>query len=140
MTPVDSKLNQDNEKRERICLMKVLSLFDGISCGMLALNRAGIPVEKYDAFEIDRYAVQVSKKNFPEIVHHGNVFDGDFTKFQGCDLLIGGSPCTYWSIAKKDREINPDGEGFKLFMEFVRAWKESRCRYFLWSCYFKEIV
>ena len=113
--------------------MKVLSLFDGISCGMLALNRAGIPVEKYDAFEIDRYAVQVSKKNFPEIVHHGNVFDGDFTKFQGCDLLIGGSPCTYWSIAKKDREINPDGEGFKLFMEFVRAWKESRCRYFLYE-------
>ena len=113
--------------------MKILSLFDGISCGMLALNRAGIPVEKYDAFEIDRYAVQVSKKNFPEIVHHGNVFDGDFTKFQGCDLLIGGSPCTYWSIAKKNREINPDGEGFRLFMEFVRALKESRCRYFLYE-------
>ena len=57
--------------------MKVLSLFDGISCGMLALQRAGIPVECYDAFEIDKYAVTVSKRNFPVIVHHGNVYDGD---------------------------------------------------------------
>ena len=61
--------------------MKVLSLFDGISCGMLALQRAGIPVECYDAFEIDKYAVTVSKRNFPVIVHHGNVYDGDFTQF-----------------------------------------------------------
>lgn len=49
--------------------MRVLSLFDGISCGMLALNRAGIPVEEYHAFEIDKYAVQVSEKNFPETIH-----------------------------------------------------------------------
>ena len=62
--------------------MKVLSLFDGISCGMLALQRAGIPVECYDAFEIDKYAVTVSKRNFPVIVHHGNVYDGDFTQFK----------------------------------------------------------
>ena len=81
--------------------MKVLSLFDGISCGRLALERAGLPVEQYDAFEIDRYAITISKKNFPDIVHHGDVFDGDFTKFEGYDLLLGGSPCTYWSIAKK---------------------------------------
>ena len=113
--------------------MKVLSLFDGISCGMLALKRAGVSVEKYDAFEIDKYAIQISKKNFPEIVHHGNVFYGDFTQFEGYDLLIGGSPCTYWSIAKKNREINPNGEGFRLFMEYVRALKESKCRYFLYE-------
>ena len=90
--------------------MKVLSLFDGISCGMLALQRAGIPVECYDAFEIDKYAVTVSKRNFPVIVHHGNVYDGDFTQFKGYDLLLGGSPCTYWSIAKKDREIDCNGD------------------------------
>ena len=113
--------------------MKVLSLFDGISCGMLALKRAGVSVEKYDAFEIDKYAIQISKKNFPEIVHHGNVFYGDFTQFEGYDLLIGGSPCTYWSIAKKNREINPNGEGFRLFKEYVRALKESKCRYFLYE-------
>ena len=69
--------------------MKVLSLFDGISCGRLALERAGLPVECYDAFEIDKYAVTVSKRNYPDIVHHGDVFDGDFTKFKGYDLLPG---------------------------------------------------
>ena len=105
--------------------MKVLSLFDGISCGRLALERAGLPVECYDAFEIDKYAVTVSKRNYPDIVHHGNVFDGDFTKFKGYDLLLGGSPCTYWSIAKKGRETTSDGMGFKLFMEYVRALRES---------------
>ena len=113
--------------------MKVLSLFDGISCGMLALQRAGIPVECYDAFEIDKYAVTVSKRNFPVIVHHGNVYDGDFTQFKGYDLLLGGSPCTYWSIAKKDREIDCNGEGFRLFKEYVRALKESGCKYFLYE-------
>lgn len=113
--------------------MRVLSLFDGISCGMLALERAGIPVESYEAFEIDKYAVTVLKNNFSEIVHHGNVFDGDFAQFKGYDLLLGGSPCTYWSIAKKDRETTSDGMGFKLFMEYVRALRESECKYFLYE-------
>lgn len=113
--------------------MKVLSLFDGISCGRLALERAGLPVECYDAFEIDKYAVTVSKNNYPDIVHHGNVFDGDFTKFKGYDLLLGGSPCTYWSIAKKDRETTSDGMGFQLFMQYVRALRESECKYFIYE-------
>ncbi len=113
--------------------MKVLSLYDGISCGMAALERSGIAVEKYDAFEIDKYAIKVSEKNYPQIVHHGDVFDGDFTQFKGYDLLIGGSPCTYWSIAKNNRETTPDGMGGKLFMEFVRALQESKCRYFLYE-------
>lgn len=113
--------------------MKVLSLFDGISCGRLALERAGLPVECYDAFEIDKYAVTVSKSNYPDIFHHGDVFDGDFTKFKGYDLLLGGSPCTYWSIARKGRETTSDGMGFKLFMEYVRALHESECRYFLYE-------
>lgn len=113
--------------------MRVLSLFDGISCGMLALERAGIAVENYDAFEIDRYAIKVSESNYPNIVHHGDVFDGDFTQFKGYDLLIGGSPCTYWSIAKKGRETTSDGMGFRLFMEYVRALRESECKYFLYE-------
>ena len=113
--------------------MRVLSLFDGISCGMLALERAGVPVESYDAFEIDKYAITVSEKNYPNIVHHGDVFDGDYTQFKGYDLLIGGSPCTYWSIAKKERETTSDGMGFKLFMEYVRALRESECKYFLYE-------
>ena len=130
---VTDNKNMDNEKRERICLMKVLSLFDGISCGMLALQREGIPVERYDAFEIDKYAIHVSSNNFPEIIQHGNVFNGDFTEFKGYDLLLGGSPCTYWSVAKKNREITSDGEGFRLFMEYVRALNESECKYFLYE-------
>jgi DNA (cytosine-5)-methyltransferase 3A len=113
--------------------MRVLSLFDGISCGRLALERAGLLVECYDAFEIDKYAVTVSRRNYPDIIHHGDVFDGDFTKFKGYDLLLGGSPCTYWSIAKKGRETTSDGMGFKLFMEYVRALRESECKYFLYE-------
>lgn len=113
--------------------MRVLSLYDGISCGMAALERAGIPVESYDAFEIDKYAIQVSQKNYPQIIHHGDVFGGSYSDFKGYDLLIGGSPCTYWSIAKTGREITPNGMGGKLFMEYVRAWRESGCRYFLYE-------
>ena len=113
--------------------MEVLSIFDGISCGVAALERAEINVERYDAFEIDKYAIKVSEKNYPQIVHHGDVFGGNFADFKGYDLLLGGSPCTYWSIAKAGRETTPDGMGGKLFMEYVRALRESGCKYFLYE-------
>lgn len=113
--------------------MRVLSLFDGISCGMVALERAGIPVEEYSAFEIDKYAEKISKKNYPEIRRYGNMFDGNFKDFKGFDILMGGSPCTYWSIAKNNRETSPNGEGGKLFMQYVKALEESNCRYFLYE-------
>lgn len=113
--------------------IKVLSLFDGIACGRVALERADIPVEKYDAYEIDKYAIQVANKNYGDIVQHGDVFDGDFTAYSGYDLLLGGSPCTFWSIAKKGRETTADGEGFRLFMQYVRAREESGCKYFLYE-------
>ena len=113
--------------------MKVLSLFDGISCGMVAFERAGIPVERYVAYEIDENAIKVSMHNYPQIEHCGDVTKADFTQYKGFDLLIGGSPCTYWSIAKNGRETTPDGIGGKLFMEFVRALQESECRYFLYE-------
>ena len=113
--------------------MNVLSLFDGISCGMVALERAGIPVERYVAYEIDEYAIKVSQKNYPNIEHCGDVTNADFTQYKGFDLLIGGSPCTYWSIAKNNRETTPDGIGGQLFMQYVRALKESGCKYFLYE-------
>lgn len=113
--------------------MKVLSLFDGISCGMVALERVGIEVERYVAYEIDKYAIQVSEKNYPMIEHRGDVFEADFTEFKGFDLLIGGSPCTYWSIAQHNRETTPDGIGGQMFMQYVRALKESECKYFLYE-------
>ena len=113
--------------------MTVLSLFDGISCGMAALERAEIPVDNYIAYEIDKFAIQTSAKNYPEIVRRGDVFDGNFSDFRGVDLLLGGSPCTYWSIAKKNRETDCGGEGFRLFMQYVRALEETGARYFLYE-------
>jgi len=113
--------------------MKVLSVFDGISCGMIALERAGIKVDRYVAYEIDKYAIKVSEKNYPMIEHRGDVFKADFTEFKGFDLLIGGSPCTFWSISKQNRETTPDGMGGQLFMQYVRALKESGCKYFLYE-------
>lgn len=100
---------------------------------MAALERAGISVERYVAFEIDEYAVSVSERNYPQIEHYGDVLNGDFSEFKGFDLLIGGSPCTYWSIARKNRETSCNGDGFKLFMEYVRALHESECKYFLYE-------
>ena len=96
--------------------MKVLSLFDGMSCGMLAMMEAGVNVSRYVAFEIDKYAIQTSKHNFPQIEQRGDVFNADFTEFTDFDWLIGGSPCTYWSIAQtKGRETEASGLGWELF-------------------------
>lgn len=115
--------------------MRVLSLFDGISCGMVALERAKIPVKRYVAYEIDENAIKISKKNYPQIEHCGDVTTADFTQYQGFDLLIGGSPCTYWSIVKdkRKREITPNGVGGRLFMQFVRALQGSSPKYFLYE-------
>lgn len=116
--------------------MKVLSLFDGISCGYVALQRAGIPIEKYSAFEIDSAAIKVSQQNFPNIKHYGNVIGADYKQFSGYDLIIGGSPCSWWSNARANRtdiERKPNGVGYALFKEYVRAWKESGCKYFLYE-------
>lgn len=115
--------------------LKVLSLFDGISCGAVALEKAGISVGRYSSFEIDYNAVKISKKNYPQMDRHLDVFDGDFTQFKGYDLLIGGSPCTYWSIAQSPdkRETTCEGRGYALFSQFVRALRESECPYFLYE-------
>jgi len=112
---------------------KVLSLFNGISCGKLALERAGINVDRYVSYEIDQYANQIAKKNYPNDEYLGDVSDADFTQYKGFDLVIGGSPCTYWSISKNGRETTSEGIGFELFSHFVRAVKESECKYFLYE-------
>mgnify|MGYP001135033591 FL=1 len=109
--------------------MKVLSLFDGISCGKVALERAGIQVEEYVAYEIDKSAIQISKKNYPEIVQRGDVTKADFTEFKGFDLVMGGSPCQGFSIAGK--QLNFEDPRSKLFFEFKRAIDEVKPKYFL---------
>lgn len=112
--------------------MKVLSLFDGIACGMVALERAGIPVEEYHAYEIEPNAIKISKKNYPEIIHHGDVTTVDFTQYKGFDLLIGGSPCQSLSIIQSKTRQNLDGKS-KLFFEFVRAFEQVKPKYFLFE-------
>lgn len=114
--------------------MKVLSLFDGMACGMLAMKSAGIEIEKYTAFEIDKYATETACHNFPIIEERGDVFAADFTEFEGVDFLVGGSPCTYWSIAQtKNRETVASGMGWELFSQYVRALREAKPRYFLYE-------
>lgn len=114
--------------------MRVLSLFDGMACGALALQAAGIEIESYDAFEIDKYAIQTATHNFPFIKQHGDVFKADFTQFKGVDLVCGGSPCTYWSIAQKNnRETEASGMGWELFQQYVRAIKEAEPKYFVYE-------
>ena len=114
--------------------MKVLSLFDGMACGMLAMLSAGVSVDRYVAFEIDKYATQTSSHNFPMIEHRGDVFQADFTEFSGFDFLVGGSPCTYWSIAQKNnRETEASGMGWELFSQYVRALKEAKPKWFIYE-------
>ena len=108
--------------------MKVLSLFDGMSCGQLALQKVGANVTKYYASEIDKYAIQIAKKNFPNTIHLGDVTTVDATNLE-IDLLVGGSPCQGFSFAGK--QLNFDDPRSKLFFEFVRILKECKPKYFL---------
>lgn len=99
----------------------------------MALERAGYAVSSYEAYETDKYARAVSRYNYPAIAQHGDVMDADFRRFADYDIVIGGSPCTFWSIAKTNREIDKDGMGWKLFMRFVEAIWQIQPRYFLYE-------
>ncbi len=110
--------------------MKILSLFDGISCARIALKKAKIPVEVYYASEIDSHAISVSQYNFPEIRHLGDVKDVARYKMQKFDLLIGGSPCQDLSIANKNR-TGLKGDKSSLFYEYVRILKMVKPKYFI---------
>tara|TARA_B110000208_G_scaffold27583_1_gene36048 strand:- start:946 stop:1932 length:987 start_codon:yes stop_codon:yes gene_type:complete len=110
--------------------MNVLSLFDGMSCGQIALNNLGIKVDKYFASEIDKYAMEIAKKNFPDIIHVGNVeFVTKSMLNNKIDLIIGGSPCQGFSRAGKG--LNFEDPRSKLFFEFVRLIKECKPKYFM---------
>lgn len=115
--------------------MKVLSLFDGMSCGMIALERAGIKVDNYFASEIDKYAMKVSAANYPDIVQVGDVQHVSRWSLEFChhvdkiDLLIGGSPCQGFSFAGK--QLNFNDPRSKLFFEFVRLKDELNPKYFM---------
>ena len=123
--------------------MNVLSLFDGMSCGQIALDQLGIPVKNYFAAEIDKYAIQIARKNYPDMIHLGDVkniktmvtpndtylwMDG-FDRGHKIDLLIGGSPCQGFSFGGKGLNFNDPRS--KLFFEFDRLLKALKPKYFL---------
>lgn len=109
--------------------MNVLSLFDGMSCGQIALNRANIPYSNYYASEIDKYAIKVTQHNYPNTIQLGNVTEIKSSDLPQIDLLIGGSPCQGFSFAGK--QLNFEDPRSKLFFEFVRLLKECKPKFFL---------
>ena len=132
--------------------MNVLSLFDGMSCGQQALQRAGIQVNKYYASEIDKYAIKVTMANYPNTIQLGSVVDVDGYSLPKIDLLIGGSPCQSFSFAGKRKgmstkceteiltlehylELKAEGYEFEgqsyLFWEYMRLLNECKPIYFV---------
>jgi DNA (cytosine-5)-methyltransferase 3A len=109
--------------------MNVLSLFDGMSCGRIALERSGIKVDNYYASEIDKYAMKVSEANYPDIIQVGDVTELDTSTLPNIDLIMGGSPCQGFSFAGK--QLAFDDPRSALFFEFVRCVKELKPKYFL---------
>jgi len=127
-------INPEIGNRANVVLNAVLSLFDGMSCGQIALRKLGIEYKEYYASEIDKDAMFIAKKNFPNTKHIGDV-----TKVQGndlpkIDLLMGGSPCQNLSLAvinniKHNKGL--DGEKSGLFYEYLRLLTETKPKYFL---------
>ena len=109
--------------------MNVLSLFDGMSCGRIALERLGIKVDNYFASEIDKYAMKVSEANYPDIIQVGDITELDLSTLPKIDLIMGGSPCQGFSFAGK--QLAFDDPRSALFFEFVRCVKELKPKYFL---------
>ena len=112
-----------------IKLKVVCSVFDGESCGQLALNRAGIEYEEYNAAEIDPYAIQITQKNFPDTIQLGDVCGVVAKDLPKVDLLLAGSPCQGFSFAGK--QLAFDDPRSALFFEFVRLLRELKPKYFL---------
>lgn len=109
--------------------MNVLSLFDGMSCGQIALNKVGVEYNQYFASEIDKYAIIVTQNNYPNTIQLGDVTQVKKSNLPKIDLLIGGSPCQGFSFAGK--QLNFDDPRSKLFFEYVKLLEELKPKYFL---------
>jgi len=103
-------------------MLNVLSLFDGMSCGQIALKELGVKVDNYYASEIDKFAIQQTQHNFPNTIQLGSVTEIKAKNLERIDLLIGGSPCQGFSFAGKQLNFNDPRSA--LFFEFVRLWNE----------------
>ncbi len=108
----------------------VLSLFDGMSCGQIALQRAGISYQNYFASEIKKHAIKVTQHNYPNTIQVGDVTKIKAEDLPKIDLLCGGSPCQDFSQANKERK-GLKGEKSSLFFEYVRLLQELKPKYFL---------
>lgn len=128
-----SQLSETNQNEEKEVLfnkpINVLSLFDGISCGQVALERAGIKVANYFASEIDRYAIKVTQHNYPNTIQLGDVTKVSNKDLPKIDLLIGGSPCQGFSTLGSG--LNFEDPRSLLFFEYVRLLEELKPKYFL---------
>lgn len=115
--------------------MRVLSLFDGMGCAYISLKELGIDISRYVAYEIDKYSITASTHNIPMIEHKGDVFKGDYSEYKDFDFLMGGSPCTFWSVAQSPdkRETTNSGFGWELFSQYVRALHEAKPKYFIYE-------
>jgi len=111
--------------------MNVLSLFDGMGCGRIALERAGIYLDNYYAFEIDKHAINVASKNYPDIKQRGDVYNWREWDLPKIDLLIGGSPCQDLSVANRNTQLGLDGPKSNLFYMFIDVYKRLKPRWFL---------
>ena len=109
--------------------MNVLSLFDGMSCGQIALERAGLEVDNYFASEIDKYAISIAQKNYPNTKELGDVTSWGKWLLPQVDLVLAGSPCQGFSQA--GRGLNFEDPRSKLFFEFVEILNYHKPKYFL---------
>ena len=109
--------------------MRVLSLFDGMSCGQIAINKLGIKDYTYYASEIDKYAISITQKNFPNTIQVGDITKLSGNEFSNIDLMLAGSPCQGFSFA--GNQLAFDDPRSKLFFEFVRLLKKIKPKYFL---------
>lgn len=111
--------------------MNILSLFDGISCGHIALDRAGIKVDNYYAAEIKDIAIKVTQSNYPDTIQLGDVTKIKSEDLPKIDILIGGSPCQNFSSANLNYRDGLEGEKSSLFYQYLRLLKELKPKYFL---------
>ena len=113
--------------------LRVLSICSGLETGLLALKELGIPVDEYHTYEIFAPAIELSKRHFPEVQHHGDVVGANFSQFKGFDLVMAGTCCQSLSVVRQENDKVCSGLKGKsgIFFEYARAVKEIQPKWFL---------
>lgn len=113
--------------------LRVLSICGGLETGLLALNELGVPVDEYHTYEIYQPAIELSKRHFPYVQHHGDVIGADFSQFKGFDLVIAGTCCQSLSVVRQENDEICSGLKGKsaIFFEYARAVHEIQPKWFM---------